>query len=406
MHFLQAVIIALNSIWANKLRSFLTLIGVAIGVLTVVAVVAVIDGMNSYVAELFSAMGSSTFVVDKFGIITDQDDFFEALKRRDITVDDLEALQRSCDLCDLIGGGTAPLDLRVKHGNDYVSGCIVKGTTSNYIEVTDFNIDYGRSFSPEDDERNRAVAVIGPDVAENLFPGLDPLGRDIKIGGYYFRIIGVGERRGSFIGVNLDNWAIIPLSAYGKYFGSGETISIFARPREPKLLQQAQDQVRLVLRARRHLKYNDPDDFSILTSESYLSLYRNLTSLAFMVMIIISSIALVVAGIVIMNIMLVAVTERTREIGIRKAMGARRRDILWQFLVESATIAFCGGFFGIIVGHLMAQSLKAATSMPAAVEPWSVLLAILVTSSAGIIFGIYPALKAARLDPIEALRYE
>ena len=406
MHFLQGVMIALHSIWANKLRSFLTLIGVAIGVLTVVAVVAVIDGMNSYVAELFSSMGSSTFIVDKFGVITSQDEFFKALKRKDLTVGDLQALRKSCDLCDLIGGGTPPLDLRVKYRNDYVSGCIVKGTTANYIEITDFNIDYGRSFSPEDDEHNRALAVVGPDVADNLFPGLDPIGRDIKIGGYYFRIIGVGERRGSFVGANLDNWAIIPLSAYDKYFRGGETISIFARAKRANLLQQAQDQVRLTLRARRHLKYNDPDDFSIMTSESYLSLYRNLTQLAFMVMIIISSVALVVAGIVIMNIMLVAVTERTREIGIRKAMGARRRDILWQFLVESATIALCGGLIGIILGQLIAQSLKAATSLPAAIEPWSVFLAIFVTSSAGIIFGLYPALKAARLDPIEALRYE
>jgi putative ABC transport system permease protein len=406
MHFLQGVMIALHSIRANKLRSFLTLLGVAIGVLTVVAVVAVIDGMNRYVAELFSSMGSSTFVVDKFGVITSQDEFFKALKRKNLTVGDLRALRKSCDLCDLIGGGTLPLDLRVKYRNDYVSGCIVKGTTANYIEITDFNIDYGRSFSPEDDEHNRAVTVVGPDVADNLFPGLDPIGRDIKIGGYYFHIIGVGERRGSFVGANLDNWAIIPLSAYGKYFGGKETITIFARAKRPNLLQQAQDQVRLILRARRHLKYNDPDDFSVMTSESYLSLYRNLTSMAFLVMVIISSVALVVAGIVIMNIMLVAVTERTREIGIRKAMGAKRRDILWQFLVESATIAFCGGLIGIIMGQLTAHSVSSLTSLPATMEPWSVVLAIVVTSSAGIIFGIYPALKAARLDPIEALRYE
>jgi len=242
MHFLQGVIIALNSIWTNKLRSFLTLIGVAIGVLTVVAVVAVIDGMNSYVAELFSSMGSSTFVVDKFGVITNQDEFFKALKRKDLTVRDLRALRESCDLCDLIGGGTPPLDLRVKYRSDYVSDCIVKGVTSNYVEISDVKIDYGRSFSPEDDEHNRAVTVVGPDVAENLFPGVDPIGRDIKIGGYYFRIVGVGERRGSFVGVNMDNWAIIPLTAYDRYFGGGETITIFARARKPGLLQQAQDQ--------------------------------------------------------------------------------------------------------------------------------------------------------------------
>ncbi len=406
MHFLQGVMIALHSIWANKLRSFLTLLGVAIGVLTVVAVVAVIDGMNRYVAELFSSMGSSTFIVDKFGVITSQEEFFKALKRKDLTVDDLRALRKSCDRCDLIGGGTPPLDLPVKYRNDYISNCIVKGITSNYVEITDLDLDYGRSFSPEDDERNRSVTVVGPDVAENLFPGLDPIGRDIKIGGYYFRIIGVGERRGSFIGINQDNWAVIPLSAYNKYFGAKETITVFARAKRPNLLQQAQDQVRLILRARRHLKYNDPDDFSIMTSESYLSLYRNLTSMAFLVMIIISSVALVVAGIVIMNIMLVAVTERTREIGIRKAMGAKRRDILWQFLVESATIALCGGLIGIILGQLIAHSVSSLTSLPATMKLWSVLLAILVTSSSGVIFGIYPALKAARLDPIEALRYE
>lgn len=404
--FWESITIALSSLVTNKLRSILTLVGMIIGVMTVIAVVSVINGMNSYVADEINKLGSSTFFVDKYGIIRSADEWYEKVKRKDLTLMDMRAVESHCEDCMMVGGSSYDTDMTIKRGSNKVSGTTVQGVTHNYIEVTDVEIASGRTLAEFDNLHRRAVAVVGPDVTDNLFPGEDPIGQKIKIGGYYFNIIGVAKRRGSFLGANQDNWALVPLSAFFKYFTGREHLQIFVKAVSFSKLEDAMDEVRVILRARHHVKYDEPDDFDIMTTETFMDLYNNFTRVAWIVLIGVSSISLVVGGIVIMNIMLVAVTERTREVGIRKAMGARRKDILWQFLVEALTISIVGGIIGILIGFGIATIISKATPLPSSVKLWSILLGVGISTTIGTFFGIYPAMKAARLDPIDALRYE
>lgn len=406
MWFFEGVAIALQSIRANKLRSILTLIGMIIGVTTVIAVVSIINGMNNYVATAINAMGSSTFIIDRMGVITSDDDWFEARKRKRITVDDMKAVERYCSLCEDVGGSTDVSLVKVKYGSRYLEDVFLRGITYNYLEISDIEIDYGRNFMEADEEHRASVCVVGPDVMANLMDYGNPVGKDIKVGNYYFRIVGVAKPRGTFMTINQDNWVIVPLSTYQKYFARRQSISIYAKAISMAVMQEAQDQARMIMRARRKLSYDQKDDFDIMTSETFMDLFRNFTALAWMVLVMISSISLIVGGIVIMNIMLVSVTERTREVGIRKAIGARRRDILWQFLVEAVTLAFVGGVLGVLLGIALAKVVDLTTPLPSHVEVWAVASGLIVSSTIGIIFGIFPAVKAARLDPIEALRYE
>jgi len=405
MQFFEGVIIALRSITANKLRTVLTLIGIIIGITTVIAVVSIINGMNNYVAVKINSMGSNTFIIDKEGLITSEEEWFKAQKRKNLTIDDLRAIERGCLLCENVGG-SVETQRRVKYGSSYVEDVWVSGTTYNFIDVSDVEIDYGRTMDENDEKHRSAVCIVGPDIVENLIKSGSALGRDIKVGDYVFRIIGVGKKRGSFVGVNQDNWVVMPLTTYEKYFGRRRTIVIYAKARDVSLLQEAQDEARSILRSRRKLSYNQKDDFGMITAGSFMQLYQSFTGAAWIVLVIISSISLLVGGIVIMNIMLVSVTERTREIGIRKAIGARHRDILWQFLVEAVTLAVAGGIIGVLLGIGLALILGSVTPLPASIETWAVLSGLAVASSIGIVFGLFPALKAARLDPIEALRYE
>jgi len=407
MHRLfESIVIAIQSLIANKLRAILTLLGMIIGVMTVIAVVSIINGMNNYVSDAINQMGSSTFIIDKFGVITSNDAWFEAMKRKDLTITDMRAIEMSCDYCKIVGGSSVDMSMTVKRENHNVSGSIVKGVTYNYIEISDVELDYGRSFAESDEIHRRAVAVVGPDVTENLLPGLNPIGQSIKVGNYFFTIIGVAKRRGSTLGLNQDNWALMPLSTFNKYFSRPATFQIFVSAVEYGKLDEAMDEARTILRSRRHVKYGDPDDFSIMTSATFMEFYNNFTRVAWIVLIGVSSISLVVGGIVIMNIMLVAVTERTREVGIRKALGARRRDILWQFLIEALTLSIIGGIIGILGGGGIATIIAKTTPLPSSVELWSVIAGVAIASIIGVFFGIYPAMKAARMDPIEALRYE
>ncbi len=405
MQFLESVGMALKSLISNKLRSILTLIGVIIGVMTVIAVVSIIAGMNKYVSDRISRLGSSTFFVDKFGITMSEEDYINALKRKDLSMEDMEAVRKNCSLCWKVGARQVTFR-KVKYRKEYVSDITVVGATANFTEVMDFDLSSGRSHTDFEDEHNRRVALLGWEVADNLFPNQDPIGKDVKIGNYYFRVVGVAEKRGTFLGQSQDDFVVIPITTFNKIFGTKRYMLIFVKVEDFSLMQQAQDQVRLILRARRHVPYDKPDDFAISTSDTFMDLYRNFTSTAFIVMIGVSSIALVVGGIVIMNIMLVSVTERTREIGIRKAVGAKKKNILWQFLVESVTLAMVGGLIGIILGSIIAKLVSATTPLPASIEPWSVISGLIIASSVGIFFGIFPAMKAAKLDPIACLRYE
>jgi len=405
MQFLEGIIIALKSLIANKLRSVLTLIGVIIGVMTVIAVVSVISGMNRYVEAEISSMGSTTFLIRKFGIITSDEEWHEMLKRKDLTTSDMKAIEENCTDCWRVGAQAVSFR-KVKYKNKHLSDMAVVGATANITEIASHDVYEGRTFSEFEVEHNRQVCFVGWDIKDNLFPNEDPLGKDIKVGNNYFRVIGVAAKKGNFLGQSQDNFVLIPITAFEKLYARRFFLEIFVKAKDFMSMQDAMDESRVILRARRNISYDKPDDFAMLTSEGVMDFFRQFTQLALLVMGGISSISLVVGGIVIMNIMLVSVTERTKEIGIRKALGARRRNILWQFMVEAVTLALVGGSIGIIMGALIAQVIAQVSPLPAAVEAWSVGLALLVSSSVGIFFGIFPAMKAARLNPIEALRYE
>ncbi|MCD6162350.1 MAG: ABC transporter permease [candidate division Zixibacteria bacterium] len=405
MHLQEGIIIAARAIYANKLRSILTLIGIIIGVATVIAVVSVISGMNKYVADKINSMGSTTFWVDRFGLITTHEQFLEARKRKKITIDDMLAVDRYCELCEKVGG-SSQTRRNVKFKSNYLEDISIIGSTSNYVEISDIDIDYGRAFLESDDQRRSAVCLIGPDLVEYLFFDEDPINKMLKIGSCYFRVIGVGNKRGSFLGQNQDNWVAIPIRTFQKYFGRHREVELHIKASSVAQMEETQDEVRVILRNRRGDRYKDPDSFGMVTAESIMEIYNNLTGTAWIVLIGVASISLIVGGIVIMNIMLVSVTERTREIGIRKAIGAKRRDILWQFLIESVTLSLFGGAIGVGLGAGLGLLVGAYSPLPAAIETWAVLSGLGIASSVGLFFGIFPAMRAAKLDPVDCLHSE
>ncbi|OGC79673.1 MAG: hypothetical protein A2145_04470 [candidate division Zixibacteria bacterium RBG_16_40_9] len=410
MQFLESILQALVSLKANKLRSLLTLVGVIIGVMTIIAVVSIITGMNKYVAGQLASLGPTTFFIDKWGLILSEDEWWKALKRKDLTLDDMKAIESGCPSCEEVGA-LAQTSLKVKYRNQHLNDVEIKGITANMEKITDIVTEAGYSPTEFDVDHHRQVALIGWEIKDKLFGEIDPIGKEIKVGGHPFTIIGISKKRGSFLGENQDNFVRIPITTFHKLFYEKRNswnywYAIFVKAKDYQSVEQAQDEARLILRARRHLKYHDADDFGIKSSETFMELWKNFTFAAFFVMIGISSIALLVGGIGIMNIMFVSVRERTKEIGIRKAVGAKRKNILWQFLAESATISVVGGLLGILVGFSIGKILSLAVHLPSAVELWSVIAGIIMSLSVGLFFGIYPAWKAAKMDPIEALRYE
>jgi len=398
---------ALDSLWANKLRSFLTLLGIIIGVLTIIAVVSVIQGLNNYVYTKMSFYGANDFSVQKFSMIgTSLKEFKEQMKRKDITLVERDLIRAHCPSCGLVGASDSS-SATVKYGSQSLKGTEVRGVTyldheiGSVVELT-----AGRHLQSMDETNSRSVCVIGADVAEKVFGGLDPLGRWLKVGSRDFQVVGVAKKKGKILGYSQDNYVRIPITTFMKVYGSRRSISINIHTNSQEEMARAQEEVRTVLRSWRKRGYNDPDDFSFATSETFIQFYKTATSGIYFAMIAVSSIALIVGGIVIMNIMFVSVSERKKEIGVRMAVGARRRDILFQFLIESAVISGVGGFIGIVLGFLVAKIVSAATSMPSSVEPASIVLAMIMSWSIGLFFGIYPANRAAKLDPVEALRAE
>ena len=403
----ESFTMAMGSLWSNKMRTFLTLLGIIIGVLTIIAVVSVIQGLNNYVYTKMSFYGANDFSVSKISMIgISLKEFKEQLKRKDITLEEMMLLRSRCKECDLIGAN-AGSGRTAKFGNREIKGVEVRGVTYlDHLIGSVIELDSGRHLLREDEDHSRSVGVIGADVAEKLFPGLDPLGRRFKVGGLEVRVIGVGTKRGKILGFSQDNYVRIPITTFLKEFGSRRSIDINIHTLSQEQMARAQEEVRTILRSARKVPYGKADDFSFRTSETFIQFYKTATTGIYFAMIGIASIALLVGGIVVMNIMLVSVTERTKEIGIRMAIGARRKDILYQFLIESSAISGIGGLIGIALGILLAKVISAATSMPSTVEPLSVVLAILMATSLGLFFGIYPANKAAKLDPVEALRSE
>jgi putative ABC transport system permease protein len=403
----ESFTMAVVSLRSSKLRTFLTLLGIIIGVLTIIAVVSVIQGLNNYVYTKMSFYGANDFSVQKFSMIgTSLKDFREQMKRKDLTLVDRDLIRANCPTCELIGASTST-NQTVKYGSQSLKSTEIRGVTYLDHEIGSvLELESGRHLQSQDETNSRAVCVIGSDIAEKVFGSLGPIGRWLKVGGRDFQVIGVGKKKGKILGFSQDNYVRVPITTFMKVYGSRRSISINIHTNSQEEMLQAQEEVRTVLRSWRKRSYNDADDFAFATSETFIQFYKTATSGIYFAMIAVSSIALIVGGIVIMNIMFVSVSERTKEIGIRMAVGARRKDILYQFLIESSVISALGGIIGIVLGFLVARIVSAATSMPSSVEPVSIVLAMVMSWSIGLFFGIYPANRAAKLDPVEALRSE
>jgi putative ABC transport system permease protein len=405
--FLDAISVALSSVWTNKLRSFMMVLGNVVAVTSIIAVVSLIRGMDTYVADaIVGEVGAGTFRVERIGFITSEEEEERARRRNPIiTLADMRAIRDFSDQVDAVMAEMTS-GANVVFGSTTLEGTQIRGVSADYAEFTGFTPALGRIPSRLEVERNRPVAFLGWNTAENLFQGRNPIDQVIRIRGAHFRVVGVAEAKGSVFGNSQDEFAVIPLGAFQKLFGARWSLSLSVKPIDPEVLPAAMEDTRVALRIRRQLGPKEEDNFGMLTSDTLIDFWRNFSAGIFAVLLGIVSLSLVVGGIVIMNIMLMVVSERTREIGLRKALGARRRDIVWQILTESTTLSMVGGLIGTALGFALAFGVEAFTPLPAAIETWSILLGLGMTATVGIFFGLYPAMRAASLDPIEALRRE
>jgi putative ABC transport system permease protein len=405
--FLDAVSVALSSVWANKLRSFMMVLGNVVAVTSIIAVVSLIRGMDTYVANaIVGEVGAGTFRVERIGFITSQEEEERARRRNPIiTRADAEAIGAFSEHIDAVMAEMS-MSANVVFGNTELENTQIRGVSADFAEFSGFDAALGRIPSRLEVERNRPVVFLGWDTAENLFKGRNPLDQIIMIRGRHFRVVGVAEQKGSVFGNSQDEFAVIPLGAFQKLFGARWSLSLSVKPTDPEMMPAAMEDARVALRIQRQLGPKEDDNFGILTSDTLINFWRTFSAGIFAVLLGIVSLSLVVGGIVIMNIMLMVVSERTREIGLRKALGARRRDIIWQILTESTTLSLIGGLIGTTLGFGLAFAVEQFSPLPARIEVWSVALGLGMTAAVGIFFGLYPAMRAASLDPIEALRRE
>ena len=404
--FLEAAGIALGAIWANKLRSFLTVLGNIVAVTSIIAVVSLIQGMNAYVTNaIVTDVGADNFTIQRNPVVRTAADEERVRSNPPISMDDAEAVRRFGDnILAVATQGNART--KVTYKNTTLNSVQIQGVSREYIHFSTFDAERGRPISPTEVDRDRLVTILGYDTAEQLFGPVDAIDKTIRIRTMQFRVVGVSEKKGSIFVQSQDEFAIVPIGVFRKMFGSRMSLQILVKPRSPEVVKAAMDDATVAMRIERRLRPNEPDNFGMFSSESLLNLYHTATNGIFAVLLGVVALSLVVGGIVIMNIMLMVVSERTREIGLRKALGARRRDIMWQILTESVTLSTFGGLVGIGLGFLLALAISSATPLPAAVQLWSVAIGLGITALVGLFFGMYPAMRAAALDPIEALRRE
>ena len=399
----EMVRVALSAIWANKLRSFLTILGNIVAVTSIITLVSLIQGITEEVRNvILSEVGADAFLVDRRGIIMSEEDMERTRNNPRITLDDADAIRRfASDVTAVMAEGRRSGEVRYRER--VLEAASIQGVTEDFVRFSTFNAETGRLMTPAEVRRRRNVTVIGSETANRLFGALDPIDRQVRIRGVPFRVVGVSRPQGSSFGQSQDEFAVIPLGAFQRLFGSRSSLGLRVQPADPAEIDRAIGEATVALRIERRLKATEDDNFGIFTSETALNLFNQATTGIFAVLVGVVGLALVVAGIVIMNIMLMAVSERTREIGLRKALGARRQDILWQMLSESVALSVLGGASGTALGAAAALALDRFAPVPAVVHPWSVILAITMTAAVGLFFGLYPAARAAALDPIDAL---
>jgi putative ABC transport system permease protein len=403
----ESAMIALDAIWSAKLRSFMTVLGNIVAVTSIIAVVSMIQGLNASVKQaILNQAGADSFSIQRFPITRSDDEFDKVRGNPRITLQDARAIRRYSDqveavMVDSQAGG------RITYRDKSLDQQQVRGVTGEYIDFSSFDAERGRLMSPTEVDTVRPVTVLGWQTADRLFgASVDPLDKIIQIEGVHFRVVGVAAKKGTLLGRSQDEFAVIPLGQFQMIYGSRRQLSVTVKPRDLSLITRVMEDATLALRTARRLKPKQPDNFGLFTSDTILDIYHSATNGIFAVLIGVVALSLVVGGIVIMNIMLMVVSERTREIGLRKALGARKSDIMAQMLTESVVLSVFGGIIGTMLGAAIAFAIASFTPIPAAVELWSVALGISITAFVGLFFGLYPAMQAASLDPIEALRRE
>jgi len=407
MQFNEAIKLALQSLWANKMRSILTLLGVVIGIASVITVVTLTNGAKEFVTSKVNSYGAAVVTISKMpeSFMT-LEEYLEFKKRRDVTFDDYRAVQSECTSCVSVGAQRTSTG-KVVYGTNSTTDTQIRGWTWAMPQISNLDIALGRGYTASEDEHAAHVAIVGADIVDNMLGPGDPLGKEIRVDGEPYTVIGVGEAQGKMFGSSMDNWVSIPLTSFIHSYGSNASLSIYVDTGGGgAVMDSVMDELRTIMRVRRHLPPSARDTFNIDSSSTFKDLLGKVLNSFGAVVVSIAGISLVIGGIVIMNIMLVSVTERTREIGVRKALGARRRDILLQSLIESATISLIGGIFGVIIGISAAKLITALIAFPSEVALWSIVVSLFVASAVGLFFGIYPAHKASALDPIAALRAE
>lgn len=399
--------IAVDSMRVHKLRTFLTLLGIILSVSTLIFVISLIEGTNIYIADRVANLGSNVFLVNQFGLITSRKEFLEAARRnKPISYEDYEALRDTMATAHRVGLEGRKTG-KVRNGTQNIEDVSIRGVSASIGDMDVEEPALGRYITDGDDLRRANTTLIGADIAEKLFPGLDPIGRNLTIDGHDFEVIGMAKPIGSVMGQPQDNFVYIPIRTFLKIYGSNNTgMSINVQARGGDWIERTQEEARVVMRSRRHLNPGDPDNFGILGASTLMDLWKNLTSVLASSMVGIVLLFSVIGGVVVMNVMLTAVTERTREVGIRKALGAKRSDIQMQFLMESVVMCCFGGLIGIIFAGTLSAIVDKTTPLPMSMPIYAVVLALGISTIIGLFFGIYPARKAARLDPIEAIRQE